>query len=638
MKLKLDKRKANVEKQASANFTIIFNINLKMALKNAGILVTKLVYIFAMIMILTFEVSSAIKPQDVDSLATFKLIFYIFSTILTVFYTMVITIYLLKKQWSDGIHSIESRAGFKPWKSYLIRALVQFTVMSISNAIILFYCIVLQFISAANTEIYFAYVYSQMFFLVFLSVVVTLMLLVIFAVCNTLVGTMLSTVLMFFMAFSPLFASIKSLLSGDSSIDYGLKMNAIDAFTRSTLSDGNVKVNSLYKDQLNNDQSIYLTQFKDNLEGLSETLSEEIDIKYLGLSQIPLEARTMVEYYDLNNGDINAQWVVWKDMTYKLLSTGQYGYENYVEGDNLPKEKFILNKLPIADILEDLLVAVIENSTQFKNENDGIVPALFIESYSWNYTPEVIQIDNFISQLKKVKPEYSNFLTNINKIYNKMSVVLNADSTQIFSNTQRTHSSDTPIAHELYTSDISYSQNDIQSRNICDEIGIECNQEILDRNEAVAETYNSFPELSIINYLIINLWFDSFALDSEIDTLYQYYNNSQAAKDLTTDVFKHFGVMSTGIFANPLINDSFNSSSFAPIKQGNTTSVKNILDYEKYTPDNLEAYALQEPYIIKEKLKYTNAFIIPLAYFVYLLVCSPLAYIGYWFYERKTKI
>ncbi|WP_339021058.1 hypothetical protein [Spiroplasma endosymbiont of Atherix ibis] len=146
----------------------------------------------------------------------------------------------------------------------------------------------------------------------------------------------------------------------------------------------------------------------------------------------------------------------------------------------------------------------------------------------------------------------------------------------------------------------------------------------------MAEVYKKFPELTIINQLIINLWRDSMEFsigDSIEESLYNYHDSTVKSNTLKTDLFRHFAAMSSGLFSQVLLNDSYNTESTI-FYQGQFLNISNIFDFENYNSENKTPGSQMEPVYEKVQIKKRVVFMIPLAYAMYFILIIPLAFVG----------
>ncbi|QGS51554.1 hypothetical protein [Spiroplasma tabanidicola] len=706
-------------RKPKVNTRVIFCINLKMTFKNPGVIVAFILHLLALIAILFVETSVGIQPQSIKDISTYKVLFYVLTTLSTIFFVMMLMLFLFKKQKKSGIHAIELRAGLATWKSYIIRFLVAFSVITIANLIILGFVAILGILMPVSNELYLAFPYSQAAFNFFLAIIIILILLPLFIYSSTMVGTLLSTVLMFAFSLSPIFASIRySFMGRDVQDDYALKFNAINDFYNATKNDQNV--NKIFQDEAvstTDSRSKLLTTIEKNFVGSStsqfKSLAFPIPQNIKDYSNNLMRKSESEEQYPINpyewnlvNNDpstmnnnflsIPFTSLIWDSILTDSLSIGQVNYDfSYVPSVSKTQriKKSIFEGTEIKNVLDKIYDALEKNQSNISSNNENQIPSLFINKQSQYKAvkTKTILVNNFARQLGNYIPEFSNILNSVAKIYDKYAAVFNEQQTSILKNSKPlnvvyNYNSDGYKAEDFYTSD--FRANSFSSRQLYNPVNnpnkgknyreaysvdyayfseykkykAQSNEEannqneydlgdtgleelndneksIIENNKKVENLYKKFPEITIINWLIVNMWYESLAIAvSSVDDLYDYYVNSKNGSKLTFDIFRHFAVMSSGLLSNSSINDSYNNYSGAPIYQGQTSSIKNILDYEKYLPEYVDSYNVQKPYLEEGAVIYKNSFIIPLAYAMYLLIASPLAYLGYLAYRKKIRV
>ncbi|QEH61346.1 hypothetical protein SCHIN_v1c01480 [Spiroplasma chinense] len=668
---KIKKVKSNTGER---NFRIIFNINLKLSLKNPGIIIGIILHVITCA--LTLAVETFLGLGQSDSLYVYRMFFYVFGSATTIFLVMVGSIYLFKRQVNDGIHSIELRAGFRASKSFSIRLLVLLTISLIANAFVLMVVFFLHLVSPVTTELMVAFGYSQVCYLIFLSIVSILIITFLFTGSKTVVATLLTTVFMFVVALSPLFASIKYMIAdGDAkTTNYGLKVKALKDYTDLVAGNSSEDIKDLYTDKLVDGKSQIITSFQKNLDyykddnimrdklGLPyinyEGDSNKISRGYEGILSEAIMGRLVAKTFKMGqwNYDYSNIQLTPKNDEEKVNPT--YTVPNLLEGTQL---KVVLEK--IYDAAYDVYADT--NGTS----NRGTVSKMFAyqsPGYFTSYPNQFsrMNISNVINSISREIPEYRTYLNSILTIYNRYEQIWNTTTGEtIFAEPLKIEwiTSTKYDAEDFYTPDLTLDSGYGDSSSITvkqlmdriNQVGMEepdfkytSNKEIEDKNYEIAELYYNVPELTIINNLIINLWLESFSLtfaptssNSEVlSDIYGYFNATNRSKALTTDIFRHFGAMSSGVLSDPFTNDIYNGVGTAIIYQGRLVYVKNIFNFEQDFLTKQDVTKEQKLFLEGRKLKYSNSFIIPLAFFVYLLISSPLAYLAYLIYERKSKI
>ncbi|QEH62020.1 hypothetical protein SCHIN_v1c08250 [Spiroplasma chinense] len=101
---------------------IIYRLNLKLALRNKGIIATGCV--FVLMSLLFVFIMTLMGKNLTESFVNFNMMKGIYYLIVGFFFTIFLTLisfFFFKKQKDDGVHNIELRAGIKTWISYLYR-------------------------------------------------------------------------------------------------------------------------------------------------------------------------------------------------------------------------------------------------------------------------------------------------------------------------------------------------------------------------------------------------------------------------------------------------------------------------------------------------------------------------------------
>ncbi|AOG60064.1 hypothetical protein SHELI_v1c01090 [Spiroplasma helicoides] len=674
------------------NTSVIYGINLKMAFRNPGVLVGFFIHLILTMSLIVVEVNNGILTQDINKLGLYKTLIYAMGTISTVFAVLLHLLFLFKKQKKSGIHAIELRAGLVSWKSYAIRCSVSFTISMVATIILFIFGAIYQQMTNPPAALYASFVYSQIFFLGFLSIIILLIMLPILIFSSTMVGTLFATVVMFVFTLTPVFSSLKFKFTGSMKApdDYSLKLSLLNEFYNNLKDTNNGK--EIFGDEANsNGESTTLKQLESNIQKMSQNSSDTMENLRLdfsnnrlfgnyGSQQLPLtesdfaSGKTKWNFYNSETRQFSTNFnnIISSTMLYNSLNIGQSNYDwSYIVG----KPKSIFENTTIQKVLDAIYNAVDTHKNQFSADNSSKLSPLFYTQYTqYNYQSEPtsnVMIENFTNKLIDLLPEYSSLISNIRDIYSKYYPIFIASEAKILGN-QSPYLLDNRTAskfkskNHFYTSQLKttgymeggYSSSigltidykDLVSGGAFEtdnpdwgKTGLadltEEQQAIYDKNIEVADMYYKHPELTILNWFIINCWYEVFTLNlSSPDDLYNYYNQAKAGSGLTTDISRHFGVMSSGIFTNPSINDSYNSSMTSGIYQGQTVSVSNILDYEKYLPTYNKSYTPLRPILEAGSIKYKQAFIIPLAFAIYLLIAAPLSYLGYLAYNKKIKV
>ncbi|WP_339021055.1 hypothetical protein [Spiroplasma endosymbiont of Atherix ibis] len=217
--IKNNKIKKHYKSKEFKNFTLLYLINLKLSLKNAGSVISGFIFSLTTIIFFIVEYTKVIEVSSLSNYGVYKYLTFLLGGMTLIFHILLNSLYLFKKQVKDGISSIELRAGYKTWKSYLIRVLIIFTVATIYITTTLVVALILNFSSLSNTTFFLNLHYSQVFFFYFLAYFSTIVLSTIMVFFKTSLSTAFGMLFMVVLTMSPMFASFKYMLTGDSTIE-----------------------------------------------------------------------------------------------------------------------------------------------------------------------------------------------------------------------------------------------------------------------------------------------------------------------------------------------------------------------------------------------------------------------------------
>ncbi|ALD66013.1 ABC transporter permease [Spiroplasma cantharicola] len=678
----------NRNKKNFRNFTLLYSINLKLSLKNIGSIISGLVFSLVTIIFFITEYSNIIDKSNISSYTSLKYLTFLFGGATLIFHIVLNSLYLFKRQVKDGISSIELRAGYKTWKSYLIRVLITFTVACIYITIPLLFAIILNLANLSDSTFFFNLHYSQIFFFYFLAFFSTIVLSLMMVVFKTSLATLFSMIFMFTVVLAPMFASFKFIMSSSDFSNWktNIKMLGAQDFYNTFKSD-----NELFDDDENEGQSKslngihkYLNQSLQPLnkyENIEENSESKFNYKIIP-DQKFFPAWNSKKYLNQNEftSQENFNYEKATHILLKNIGFGQVYYNFNVFDDNTHEQKYLLEKTPIWKIIEKINRTALENSEKLIAQNENEIPSIFVKkTYSYvnnEVNSKDINIENFSTQMSNILPEYSSMFSFIQTFYNKNKTAILADNKNPYSSSNSFYNDIFDFAlvntrNKDYRKTLNFfswkkvfeSNNKKSYQNVTDDfckltvsnnsdgepLKLCINQEVQKQNDEMAKVYKKFPELTIINALIINLWKEAMEFDvvrpsgwyssnSSIDDgLYLYFNVAKKSNTLTTDISRHFAAMSTGLFSSRLLNDSYNSSGTI-FYQGQFLNIKNIFDFENFSSENKEQGKAMKPIYEKLKIKTSTSFIIPLAYFIYILIITPLGYVGYLAFNKKAKL
>ncbi|WP_339029794.1 hypothetical protein [Spiroplasma endosymbiont of Cantharis nigra] len=683
----------NLKKKNFKNFTLLYSINLKLSMKNVGSIISGIIFTLATIIFFIVEYTKIIKTSDIASYSSLKYFTFLVGATSLIFHILLNSLYLFKRQVKDGISSIELRAGYKTWKSYLIRILITFTVACIYITIPLLFAIFLNLISLNNSTLFFNLHYSQTFFFYFLALFSTIFISLIMVIFKTSLATLFSMIFMITVGLAPMFASLKFIMSTTKVDNWktNIKMLSAQDFYNTFKKD-----KELFNDDDGNGNSLslhgmnsYLINILDPLKQYEETVEiEDKANKKFSYKIVPTEdffpgwnsKRYLSKNEFSDNGNFNYEKAT--HILLKNIGFGQVYYNYNIFGaNNEVDQQYLLERTPIWKIIEKINKTTLENKDVLISENENEVPSLFVKGESQYYNANRVEskdinIDNFVNQISEKLPEYSNILVFIKNFYNKYKTSIIADNNDSYFSNDK-------IYNEIFdltlvnSKGLSYDKNfdffswkkvyeygqenfndnfadDFCNLTLRDEDGktnleVCQNNKIIEQNNEMAKVYKKFPELTIINALIINLWKESMEFDvvrpisrdnkavTIDDGLYSYFNISKKSNTLTTDISRHFTAMSTGLFSSNLLNDSYNSTGTV-FFQGQFLSIKNIFDFENSSSENQSRGSSMKPVYEKNKIKKRTSFIIPLAYFCYIVIIMPFGYVGYLIFDKKAKL
>ncbi|AUM62353.1 hypothetical protein [Spiroplasma monobiae] len=673
--VKREESTSNFQKEVK-NFFLLYRINLKLSLRDVGSIISGILFASLVTLFFILEFSEIIVAGSADKYGTYKILVYTLGSSTLIFHILLSSLYLFKKQVKDGIASIELRAGFKTWKSYLIRVLIVFSTSLVYIGVSLAITIVLNAMSIGNTKLFFNLHYSQVFFLTFLAFFSTMIMTVVMVMFKTSMATMFAMVYMIAIALAPITASFSYLLFQERDTNYNTNIRIISGSKFYNSFKGNEE---LFNDDNGFGKSKTTTSINEYVKATLDPLSEYTeDGKSIYDENYKMEGFSLRHSVEMNGASSSVKFENSKasHILTKNLGFGQvyYNYNVFEENGVESKQEYLLEETPIWPLLEAINEAVLKNQDSFSSNNSGEIPTLFIEKSSYYWMNRIdgknMDIDNLVKELSRQLPEYSGILKFIQNFYNQYRSILadayykgrywssgssyKASYNDILDNALIPSSRGVQIDNyyswkELYTignypnySD-PFNFDEVDAPNKRDRCSLGYKNELAkSHNDEMAKVYKSFPELTILNQLIVSLWrmamdFDIYRTDELDSSLYEYYNTTVASNTLKTDIFRHFAAMSTGLFSDVLYNDLFNVSNEV-FYQGQFYTVTNIFDFENFSYTNREADAAMQPAYKTTKIKTKTLFLIPLAYFVYIVLISPLGYIGYVVFNKKAKL
>lgn len=198
-----------------SNVLVILRINLRMAYRNPGAIVTGILFIcFSLLMgslpIMIQAVSKGVSPSVTWPM--FQVFGYIVGGFFLGLHVTLVSLLLFKTQKNTGIHNIETRAGIHPIITFLLRYVIALIV--IYTYVTIFFCIMsllslsLNVDSTTRNSVFISsYSFNYLFGFLFLAIA-----LITFQICSSAIGTFLSLIWLFAMVMGPLFSSIALLV------------------------------------------------------------------------------------------------------------------------------------------------------------------------------------------------------------------------------------------------------------------------------------------------------------------------------------------------------------------------------------------------------------------------------------------
>ncbi|AKX33762.1 hypothetical protein SLITO_v1c00940 [Spiroplasma litorale] len=603
------------------NFNNLYWINLKISLKATSIITAGVITSFSIFLLLIVEFASGYSVQK--SYASYRDVVYIFITAIVIVNAMVISFYLYKTQNRTGIQAIELRAGYTVFKSFIIRQLVQLTIIVVYLLPLFLLSVPMMFIFNMDSKFYFGTLFSQLFFIIFLGIFSSLIINAIVLSFKTAMAACLSTIFMIFCSITPfvynLATSVGNLSSGEKQKVplINLKFKSGSDFYNNFKNDANLS--SVFDDNTPENKSKTLDNLNENYNKAADSL-----------------AKINPSNNRFKNNDLKTWRVSDNNQLYTYaLKKGEIMY-NYMLGEDQLTEWNLLSNTSFGKLLIDI------NETFFKEdiysnlvkEFKSVTPNIYKRSYNMGQDSNKINVtlNNFIKEIDKTLPQYSGLVNYINKFY-----LANYDYLIL----------DNKTLIDTISNDSIYNESSWGKESACSTWGEgskNCNSETINKNDEYKNKYTEYPELTIFNGLFLGLWKNSmiFNIDNKEDVNYSLDDYSKLTKSFSTsstNIMIHFPMMFSGIFMDSLVDDGLSTQSFLSVSRP-VTYIKNLFDYEKQAPENKNKTnnSSLTPLFKDGYLKYSSYFIKGLAFFVYLLVASPLAYLTWLSYRRRARV
>ncbi|ASP27870.1 hypothetical protein SCORR_v1c00950 [Spiroplasma corruscae] len=609
-------------KENYKNFNNLYTINLKVSIKTASILAIGIIMSVVLFIFLAVELSTSYSPEA--SYSSMRDLTYIFCSGIAILTMMVLSFYLYKTQTKNGIQAIELRAGYTIFKSFLIRQFIQITIFSIY--IIPVFVLSLSFIFLFNISVsfYIGTIFSQIFFVLIIGLLAGIIVNTLILGFKTAMAACLSTIFLILVSLVPFIYNISSStfsnMNGSSNnlnlSTINLKFKTGSDFYQEFKDDSNVK--NIFKDDIN---SLY------NLNNNYNSMLDEF---------VNVGGNRSKEPYVTNS---LSKWLI----DYKVKSFNPLN-KPFFEGELMYNYKLVKYEKPVLYIFQnmsffELLKAIndkllsddIFNSLNKSYQN--VVPYIF-NNNKYNKTINV-RLESLLNDVKTYLPDYSNLAEYINQVYlenydfmsNRENNIIN---TVVSSSYNSLYENDT-WGYRFFC-DSNYNVNSKPN----------CDKDVVDRNDKLAEKYKLYPELKVFNAVFLGLWKNSmlFSMSDEesvSSSLDSYLYASQKYSSIRTQIILHWPMLFSGLFMDPLIDDSYSTLSSISMSKP-STYIKNLFNYEYLSPEYLPENSGLTPIFEKEKLEYSLYFNKGLAIFVYIVLVSPLLYIDWLLFKRKARI
>ncbi|AKU79345.1 hypothetical protein [Spiroplasma turonicum] len=605
------------------NFNNLYAINLKITLKSPGILTMGI--IMAALLFILFIIEFSVEYSIEASYSTYRDIVYIFISFTVLLYTLVSSFYLYKKQNKTGIQAIELRAGYTVLKSFLIRQFVQLTSFFIYVLPVIILSFSFIYIFNMTISFYFGTVFSQIFFILFLGLFSTIIINSFVLLFKTAMSACLSTIFIIILSLVPFIYNLSKIMNSNkeiqSYISTNLKLKSGYDFYDNFKN--NQEINYIFSDESKNQNSSTLENIYENYNSALFNLDNDSVYNRLKSDDIKL--------WRFNERNSNDPILVYPIKKGAVLFNYMLKNENQ-ENDN--KSWTLLNNTNIGKLLLNINKQLLDiNFESLPKKFSNIKPNIY-NSYIYSTNNKLnVTLENLLTAFNNYLPQYNDLAEFINNFYiRNYEYLTNNNSENI------------KLLDTISTSGENGNNSWLKWDEGIKNISGSPDKDIVEQNNNYKKKYEKFPELLIFNSILLGLWKNSmiFNVYDKLDVSYSldsYENFKQKFSGASTNIILHFPMMFSGVFMNPVQDDSLSTIATLSVSKP-SAYISNIFSFEKYAPENkinTNNPAL-EPIYKNSNLEYSSYFIKGLAFFIYLLLVSPIVYFNYILFKRKAKI
>ncbi|QGS51556.1 hypothetical protein [Spiroplasma tabanidicola] len=609
------------------------------ASKGTGITFLILSFIFTLITALTnkgFRVDQSISQISIT-------IGYIFIIFFYLVFASIIVVSLFKVPILEGIQQIETRAGISLFKSFLIKYIAYITVTYIYLLINLIIAAILSTTFSNQPLSSALLIFSPVLFLMLFTLIWFPILCTISLISSVAMGTFGNIFLGAIVSLTPFINGMIGVNEDYDKVKYRAiirsqiaKLSFANDFYKKFITDDKVKGifeedsdTDILKTIANNLEVVNLEDLAlDNLEtGLikeainsnssessrpngnsdsnsqisfsySTVVSKLIRALYAG--QFNLELDSSIREYKNHLDDIEEKIInsnpnnsgSFNEYSKDNLNTKIALKENNLESIRFKastvSQKTVLSGLEINNVLNEIYNKVAESiftEDQAPVSYPGYQGGLFIDPVDEqlkSINQSFLDIDSLSKWLEKKLPDYSNLLKYINSQYNNYNEIL-------FNRSKWTSSQ---------TGD-SFNDNEAQSIfRVPANTGTDL-YSINGQTDSNLLVYKRYPELMMINNLIIQNWIntmtysteflrilgnlnfeDSLGIDEAQNSLQNYMKDFVKMNQL--NLFNHFWIMYEGLIYDSAYGDALFTNTYELASKGVNNSIENFVDYAKY--------------------------------------------------------
>ncbi|ASP27872.1 hypothetical protein SCORR_v1c00970 [Spiroplasma corruscae] len=609
------KNKTKLNKDHSKIITL-FLINLKRVIVNKGIIAMACLFlIFSFIF--TISISSNFNSSD---LAIIIVKFIVQTFFFVIFLTLLIND-LFKKQMTDGVQIIEIRSGIKLKNSFIMRFLLYILiafVICFANMII---TMILKPGVLFSTSISSKVLWSTIFFYFMFTIIWAPILIAI----NISLGAAGSVVLNIFIGTIMIFTQlISTFLIQTFTNNYNYQVTMSPSWTTRikmsydfyTTFKGDELVKGWFDDK-------FMTIISENVNNSYQNAKEGTDEDNYSDTNELNYVFSFDKWASLLNNSYNSNKPSASKESSLLfnLFAGRVNYAvNYVD---TPLR--LLENTKIFNLMNSVFEVV--NKNFLSNDNRAPYDNANKKAFFENGGSNDIDLKKFINYLKTQNElkNYINLFDWILNTYNNYSESIDSAFQTLYSITLQTLQL-TYLKSSDWRSYIEYDSE---------------NEKWINYNNRVGEVYNRYPELILINYMVLNNFTNSVKIDvNNGNSLSEILNANDSSSTetnliLTLNPFTHFISLFTNSFTDPITNDlyqaSYNFAWIGPRKPIINTSELSDFDSKNRSGDISPIYENYTP-------EYKSLFSITGTYIFYLLFSIFLDYMAYLIFKKVSRV